>query len=86
MKTAKEMFEDLGYRQYTINQTNLIIGWQKSPKKDTSTHEYKNIQFYTDKTWNIFSGHITEALVFNRPTVEEHLAISQQMKELGWFE
>jgi hypothetical protein len=27
-----------------------------------------------------------EALVFSRSTVEEHLVISQQMKELGWIE
>lgn len=88
--TAKEMFEALGYAKYTIKQNNLIIGWQKPPVKDTDisrrfSYEYRNIQFYTNKTWDIFADHVTQALVFNRPTIEEHLAIGQQMKELGWI-
>ena len=82
---AKEIFEELGYRKYSIESSGLIIGWQANPKEYLVGHEYRNIQFYEDKTWNIFSDNITQALVFAKPTIEEHLAITQQMKELGWI-
>ena len=82
---AKEMFEALGYRKYSIETSGLIIGWQANPKDYNVSHEYRNIQFYTDKTWNIFADGITQALVFSKPTVAEFEAITQQMKELGWI-
>ena len=85
MLTAKEMFEALSYRKYSIETSGLIIGWQANPKEYLIGHEYRNIQFYEDKTWNIFADGITQTLVFARPTIEEFLAIQQQMKELGWI-
>lgn len=79
------MFEELGYYEYSIETDGLIIGYQAKPKDNAITHEYRNIQFYANKTWNVFSDNITQALVFERPTIDEFVAVTQQMKELGWL-
>lgn len=82
---AKEMFEKLGYMPYTICLNDELIGWQWQDKKTFNDKRIRNIMFYKDKTWNIFQDHICNAIVFNRPTLDEFQAINQQMKELGWL-
>ena len=77
--TAKEMFEKLGYVQ-TINSDYLIeyVG-------DNEDNESVYIRFYfLSKEYEVgyFDGYISTAM----PTsIEEHKAITQQMKELGWI-
>jgi hypothetical protein len=85
-QTAQAMFEALGYMPYTLCQNDELIGYQWQDKETFNDYRTRNIMFYKDKTWNIFQDHISKAIVFNRPTIEEHNAIHQQMVELGYIE
>ena len=84
MKTAKEMFEELGYHIET-NKFNLFY----KRENDSLT-----IIFYLkEKYVRIVEEHyigelgLYEYLGIDYPiTVELHKAIHQQMKELGWLD
>jgi len=87
--TAKEMFENLGYHEYTIyEKTDKRFGYQKIVSYYPEV--IRNIHFNKrNKTINIFGRHITDSLsVWENEwlTIEEYQAITQQMKELGWIE
>ena len=71
---AKEMFEALGYEFVYENELGLKYTQRDRP--------YKRAEFYKEeKTYQfIISG--TDQLVDTRT----HLAIHQQMRELGWLE
>jgi hypothetical protein len=80
---ANKMFTNLGYHPYEID-SNLVVGYQKNSYKE---NHIRNIHFERDKTITICGDHVTKALsLYDRGiTVEEHKAIHQQMKELGWL-
>jgi hypothetical protein len=84
-QTADDMFKELGYNPYTLCLNDDLVGYQWHDK-DFNDHTIRNIMFYKDKTWNIFQDNICKAIVFDRPTIKEHLAIHQKMIELGWIE
>ena len=78
-KTAQEMFEALGYHLY-INNSYMIC---YSKFCDCL---YEQITFWLkQKRYNscFFDGEQTDLRDIE---IEEHKAITQQMKELGWME
>ncbi len=94
--TAKEMFEELGYKleesdniEY-VQDTVEFFTIRNGKKVDGSYN--RTIKIYTDiKTYIVFDecyypeeGNIEKDIV--EITSEEHKAIHQQMKELGWLE
>lgn len=72
MKTAKEMFEELGYRSIETEVNKFYITYHNNTLNCT-------ISFYPlPETYSIHSKYALPK--------EIHLAINQQMKELGWIE
>ena len=82
--TAKEMFEKLGYKQ-TINSVNLIE-YQDDSHGDGN---YKYVRFH--HMWQEYivgyyeNGFIAKIRKATMVSIEEHEAITKQMKELGWI-
>ena len=86
MSKADKMFEELGYFK-AKGITNDEIAWfQWQDRKEYLDYKTRNILFYKDKTWNITSGFIGDTLFMQRPTLKEHLAIHEKIKELGWLD
>ena len=89
MKTAKEMFEELGF--FLAGETDELI-WYQRQKKQIGNYplvdKFKNIEFMKNtKTIKLCDEHITKAYgLWEGMTIQEFLAIMQQMKELGWIE
>lgn len=81
--TAKEMFKVLGWKLGKLkdDEKDYIVYYQK---KDGSA-EY-DLDFYLeDKSY--YSYGYAKGYNINCPlSVDEHKAIHQQMKELGWIE
>lgn len=77
--TAKEMFEALGYKQ-TINIDYLI---EYRADKGDNTFVYICFAFLL-KAYEVgyFDGYISTARI---TSIQEHKAITKQMKELGWI-
>lgn len=70
MKTAREMFEELGYK-HSETETKIIYNHKK---------EYICIEFdKNDKKWNA-------GIAIYMLNGDEFKAIYQQIKELGWIE
>lgn len=78
MKTAKEMFEELGYKIYF--ESSVMITYEK---KSNSKKSSKYIQFYfEDKKFYIGSeGKFAQGFTF-----KELQAINKQVEELGWLD
>lgn len=75
-KSAKEMFEELGWREYF--KSSVMITYEKNSRSGKSR---KYIQFFFDKK----EFYIGSEGNFNQPfTMKELQAINQQMKELNW--
>ena len=74
--TAKEMFEKLGYKQE--KDTNEFITYSD---KGIIITFCKYTQSYSTKYLDYFTGDTTSYFV----DVKDHLAITEQMKELGWI-
>ena len=83
MKTAKEMFEELGYEEY-FNNDNMICYKKKDFISDTYEIEFNKkakiiiSDWYTDSPFTP-----VKALPID---MKELKAINQQVKELGWDE
>ena len=81
--TAKEMFEVLGYEQ-TINSDNLI-----EYKDDSYGYgDYKYVvfhHFWKEYLVGYYDGYETKTRPRSKVSIEEHEAITKQMKELGWI-
>jgi len=75
MKTAKEMFEELGFKR--IRNTKTYIAYK-----------YDNLGITTWLTFDLkaktYQGQVNN---YHYPfSILQHQAITQQMKELGWIE
>ena len=81
--TAKEMFEKLGYKQ-TINNDNLI-----EYKDDSYGYgDYKYVwfhRFWKEYLVGYYDSYETKTRPRSKVSIEEHEAITKQMKELGWI-
>ena len=76
MKSAREMFEELGWREYF--KSSVMITYEKNSRSGKSS---KYIQFFFDKK----EFYIGSEGNFNQPfTMKELQAINQQIKELNW--
>ena len=75
MKTAKEMFEELGYEQtknhYSIEYYKEKIEWG-----------WKRVYFWIDEK-TFYADENYESMNID---VQTYKAIHQQMKELGWLD
>lgn len=81
--TAKEMFEALGYKQTTEikkDETVIRLVNVRQFQEDivTINQKYRQVTLYAYDEW----GEMKRLPI----TVELHLAIAQQMRELGWIE
>ena len=77
--TAKKLFETLGYVQ-TMNSEYFI-----EYVADNGGNDYVYIRFdFYSKGYEVgyFDGYISTAMI---TSINEHKAITQQMKELGWI-
>lgn len=80
MKTAKEMFEELGY--YLQNNTDCEIEFMKN---DVYKERIKFIKFYLGiREYTTYSTKVYENAV--TISTEELKAINKQVEELGWLE
>lgn len=82
--SAKEMFEQLGYKQlgsFKPNDNYIVIAWEKEKHGDRFT-----VYFYSDKAVRVIMetkrGEIYPPII----ELEELQAINQQVKELGWLD
>ena len=74
--SAKEMFEELGYRCIKSNNSIWYIN-------DSDEENYRSVEFYfCDCTFDAI-GNYGDPLMVN---VKELEAINKQCKEIGWFE
>lgn len=77
-KSAREMFEELGWREYF--KSSVMITYEKNSRSGKSS---KYIQFFFDKK----EFYIGSEGNFNQPfTMKELQAINQQCKELRWLD
>lgn len=67
-KTAKEMFEDLGY-EYSKNDSFI---------------SYDNVLYYNYILFELSEKRIDIGAGYSTITIDELKAINQQCKELGW--
>lgn len=75
---ANEMFEQLGYKKTNFGYDPLdIIEYVKE-----TTISRQIVAFYLD--WEVYDTSLNGYDPLDI-TLELHLAITQQMKELGWF-
>lgn len=77
-KSAREMFEELGYEKVTNNSEEI------SYQKERYTNKYSNtIAMYTHINFELDTKRVfaTDYL-----TLDEFRAINQQRKELGWLD
>lgn len=74
MKSAKEMFEKLGYEKF--DYSNGI--------RYTNGETEQNIEFENDGFINIYNTCYNREQDIEVLIVEEILAIYQQIKDLGW--
>ena len=82
MKTAKEMFEELGYRYKGFGNTIAYSNY------DPYSYEYKDIKF-DNKTKTIDckkGGNYFEPDKKFDITMQELQAINKQVEELGWLD
>ena len=76
--TAKEMFEELGYKEDFPDDYDEIVYARNILNKDTFAYiDSEIISFYENKIW------FTNKSDFN---LEELQAINKQVEELGWNE
>lgn len=78
MKTAKEMFEELGYVQHTTREYEIIYNMDNL----TYIDDYRYISFYKNKKKIEFGTNENDCFLL---TTQELKAINQQCKELGWI-
>lgn len=71
--TAQEMFEELGYKK--SYDKSVIIDFEKGHKRIRFYKKLQSIQVDVDYIEN----------ANDLDVIEEHKAIHQQMKELGWL-
>ena len=76
MKSAKEMFEELGYEKTTVINPDGCIDYINKKKK------YSEIYF--DKNFKLITKHYLNSGVACPITLEELQAINKQVEELGW--
>ena len=77
-KSAREMFEELGWREYF--KSSVMITYEKNSRSGKSC---KYIQFFFDKK----EFYIGSEGNFNQPfTMKELQAINKQVEELGWLD
>jgi hypothetical protein len=86
---AKEMFEELGYEQIILPEfTPKIIIFSKNIGS-IAGGKLRDISFTErTKSWQVrdnFKEIMLDNIEGNECSVEEHKAIHQQMKELGWI-
>jgi len=83
--TAKEMFEKLGYWFY-MSPSKRYIEYRTQKRRithDKIESKLPSINFdMKDKSFHVCDFETMSPMV----TVEIYLAITQQMKELGWIE
>ena len=80
MKTAKEMFEALGY-DYTYYATQIVIVDERQGREKGIVFNFDE-KNYTASLMEEITDYEYIPLPIN---AKEHLAITQQMKELGWL-
>lgn len=77
-KSAKEMFEELGWREYF--RSSVMVTYEK---KSRSGKSKKYIQFFFHNK----EFYVGSEAIFNQPfTMKDLQAINQQCKELGWLD
>ena len=90
--SAKEMFEELGYKEYSND--NLSLSYRKKSKRERIN--YMVVFYFSDNSYQIFSQSYSSKLLKEKRYLpiyepyridkEMHKAINQQCKELGWYE
>lgn len=97
MKTADEMFEELGYKVSTNEDITyevstgeeVVIAYIKERLfngiKEKTYTVYDSFVFYKNKEYDR-TKHISLVVVGGEINIKEHQAITQKMKELGWLE
>ena len=78
LKSAREMFEELGYKKY-IESTNLIEYIDSIGKIIRFNKSSKSIEKFID-TFDYDNCHYTYGYL----SLEELQAINKQVEELGW--
>lgn len=76
MPTAKEMFESLGYK---LDQKKLVVSRLTYTKDDDNIIGFR----LKEKSYSKFGA---STLPPDDISIEEHMAIHKQMKELGWLD
>lgn len=74
MKTAKELFEELGYKAFGKSSEFVMY--------ENQEHNYYITFKLSDRTIQIYKPHTTFDLIFYK----ELQAINKQVEELGWNE
>lgn len=75
MKSARELFEELGYE--LVSQDSTIIRYQKN---------FDIIEFYlSDNSIGVYDDWYYEQ-TYNEITMNELQAINKQVEELGWLD
>lgn len=87
MKTAKEMFEELGFYVDTHSEEIGIYEFHKDIKFDG----YSTKRVHFDLRSKLYYVYYAKGNNFGdfgecEVTIELHNALTQQMKELGWLE
>ena len=85
------MFEALGFQEIDTGNRNWLIRFDKLIRKNNDSDDYKTIslsfwvesKIYDATDWGFYDNSDTFGA---RVDVPLHLAIAQQMKELGWIE
>lgn len=70
--TAKEMFEELGFKQIRNNEDWMLY-----------ESIYDDFMIYFDKEFRTYTFKCNNLPV--NVDIAEHMAITKQMKELGWI-
>lgn len=94
MKTAKEMFEKLGYYEKDVGYTNILC--YEVDVSVSDVQHYKGLQFVLNHEYISIYSHVGGKYeygkernysygAFNGFDVELLRAVEQQMKELGWI-
>ena len=77
-KSAKEMFEELGYELISSSHNRKVF------KKDNLVTSYTIVFEYCAKTINIYSSINGKGFNSKNMTMKELQAINKQVEELGW--
>lgn len=84
--TAQEMFEKLGFKKVKDTLIKNVLNWNIIYETNREMGRFVQVVFFSDESLFV-NLHDSEGNIIcgGRIDIKLHIAITQQMRELGWL-